>query len=149
MQRINRHQRHRRGAIWIGNDSAMRWNVIRVDLRDNERDVGLHSECRRIVDHDRAGIARDGRELSGDLAAGAKKCDINFVERSFIEFLNGNRLAAKRDFLADRSRGAECANAGDWKTAPFEYREKLGPNRSSRTNNGNITIFHNAKSERE
>ena len=65
VQRIERHERDRGGAVWIGDQSAMLLNVVAIDFRNHQRDIGFHPEDGRIIDHNRARRARDRRESAG------------------------------------------------------------------------------------
>ena len=80
MQRVNCHQRDCGRAIRIGNETAMFLYILPVDLRNNQWNVRIHSENRRVIDHNRAPFAGSRDEFSGSLSARAEKCDVNVVE---------------------------------------------------------------------
>ena len=80
MQRVNCHQRNCGRAIRIGNETAMFLYILPVDLWNNQWNVRIHSENRRVIDHNRAPFAGSRDEFSGSLSARAEKCDVNVVE---------------------------------------------------------------------
>jgi hypothetical protein len=65
-------------------------HVVRVDFRDHERHMRLHSKCRRFVDGDRIRLARDRNIISRNIAARAEERDIDLVEGSIVKFLYGD-----------------------------------------------------------
>ena len=101
MQRIKGHEHHGCCAIWIRDDSAMESHVLCVDLRNDERHMRIHSECRRLVDGDGIRLARDRDIVSGNVAASAEESDVDFFERSCIELCYRNRVAAELNGFPD------------------------------------------------
>src|SRR5712691_787062 len=95
VQRINRHQRNRRRAVWIRDQTAMLTHIFAVDFRNDERNVGVHPEYRRIIDDNRARVTSDRHKFAGNLAAGAEKCDVDLVEGILAELLNCDFSIAK------------------------------------------------------
>ena len=73
----------------------MATHVVRVDLRNHERHMRLHSKCRRFVDGDRIRLARDRNIISGDVAARAEESDIDLVEASIVKFFYGDGFTPK------------------------------------------------------
>src|SRR5262249_39073238 len=95
------HEHHRCCAIWIRDDSTMKLHVVWVDLGNHERDMRIHSECRRLVDRDRIRLARDWDESSGNIAARAEERDVDFFERFGVEFFYQDRVAAELNGFPD------------------------------------------------
>ena len=89
MQRIECHEHHGCCAIRIRDDSAMEFHVLCVDLRNDERHMRIHSECRRLVDRNGICLARDWDIASGNVAARAEESDVDFFERSASSFSTG------------------------------------------------------------
>ena len=79
----------------------MEFHVVGVDLRNDERHLRIHSECRRFVDRNRIGLTRDRNMASGDIAARAEERDVDFVEGSGIEFFDGDGIAAELNEFPD------------------------------------------------
>ena len=65
----------------IGDDALVPGQVVRVDLADDERDLGVHPPGRRVVDDGGAALGRFGGEAPGGIAAGAEERDVDAVER--------------------------------------------------------------------
>ena len=82
MQRKECHQHYGCCAIWIRDDSAMEFHVLCVDLRNDERHMRIHSECRRLVDRNGICLACDRDMAPGHIAARAEESDVDFFERS-------------------------------------------------------------------
>ena len=101
MQRVKRHEHHGCRAIWIRDDSAMESHVFCVDLRNDERHMRIHSECRRFVDRNGIRLARDRDIAPGHVAARAEESDVDFFERSGIEFFDRDRVAAELNGFPD------------------------------------------------
>ena len=53
----------------------MESHVLCVDLRNDERHMRIHSECRRFIDCNGICLARDRDIVSGHIAAGAEEGD--------------------------------------------------------------------------
>ena len=81
VQRIERHERDRGGAIWIRDQSGMLPNVFAIYFRNHQRDIGFHPEHGGIIDHNRAGRARDRCVTPRDVAAGAEEREIDALKR--------------------------------------------------------------------
>jgi hypothetical protein len=61
----------------------------------------IHSECRRFVDRNGICLACDRNILSGHVAARAEESDIDFFERSSIEFFHRDRITAELNGFPD------------------------------------------------
>src|SRR6202022_3481420 len=125
MQRVNCHQRDCGRAIWIGNETAVLLYVLPIDLRNDQRNVRIHSENRRGVDYDRARFARSRDEPSGGLSARAEKCDVDLVEGVFAEFFHCNWLIAKLNVFPRGSSGREHADVRHRKISPLQNAQQL------------------------
>src|SRR5215831_17641957 len=95
------HQHHSCRAIWICDDPAMKFHVLCVDLRNDERHMRIHSECRRLVDRDGISLARDWDIGSGNVAARAEESDIDFFKRSSFKLFNRDRVTTELNRFPD------------------------------------------------
>ena len=95
MQRIECHEHHGCCAIWIRDDTAMELHVPWVNLGNDERHMRIHSECGGLVDRNRICLARDWDIVSRNVAARAEESDVDFFERSGIEFFYRDRVTAE------------------------------------------------------
>ena len=66
VQRLERDDHLDRRAVGVGDDPPVLRDVVRVDLGDDQRNVGVHPEGARVVDDDRAGRRRDRAPLPRD-----------------------------------------------------------------------------------
>src|SRR6266404_7590112 len=98
---MQRHEHHGCCAIWIRDDSAMEFHILWVDLRNDERHMRVHAECRRLVDRNGICLARDRDTVSGNVATRAEESDFDFFERSGIEFFYEDRVTAELNGFPD------------------------------------------------
>ena len=106
MQRLQRDDQLDRRAVRIGDNPAFRvlGDGLRVDLRHDQRDVGLHAEARGVVDDHGARLRRTRREDIGHLGAGRGEDDIDTTEVIGVEALDlENVVLAERNLTADRA----------------------------------------------
>ena len=98
----------------------------RVDLRHDERHVGIHAKRRRVVDDDRAGLDGGRRELLRRAAAGREQADVDAREAGFsVSSCTGQILAAELHRLAGRARGREQLELLQRKLALLEAVKQL------------------------
>ena len=111
-----RHQdgRHlHRGAVRVGDDARVAFEVARVDLRDDERDRRVHPPGRRVVDDRRATGDGSRRELLRDVGAGREQGDIDTVEGIGHRLGDLERATVDRHGPAGRSTGREQSQLTD------------------------------------
>ena len=99
----------------------MKSHVLGVDLRNDKWHMRIHSECGGLIDHDGICLARDWDEGSGNVAARAEESDVDFFERSAIEFFDRDRLTAELNRFPDGTRRTNRTQTCDRKTSPFQY----------------------------
>src|SRR5262249_28658516 len=121
---------------------GMGGEIGRVDLWNQQRQGGLHSERRRFVDRNRVGLARDRDIFFGNIAIGAEERDVDFVERPVCEFLYGNRFTAKPNRFPSRTRRGERAQIYHRKISSFEYAQQLSACSASRAYDGDVITSH-------
>jgi hypothetical protein len=94
----DRHGGHGR-AVRVGDDAPGHVvDVARVDLRDDERDLGVLPPGAGVVDHGRPGLGEAGGVLTGGAATGGEQGDVDA-----LQVLGGGR----GDVLDDDLRAAE------------------------------------------
>ena len=96
-----------RGAVRVGDDPLVAFQVVRIDLGHDERDVRLHPPGGRVVD-DRGAASRCGRcQIARDVRAGTEQGDIDAIEGLGDRFGDLDRLATDRHAPSGRSAGRE------------------------------------------
>ena len=106
VQRLQRDDHLDCRAVRVGDDVSLLVlpDRLRIDLRHDQRHVGLHAEGRGVVDHHRARLRRARRERLRRLAAGRGQHDIDVFEIEGVERLYSEDVVlAERDLPADRS----------------------------------------------
>jgi hypothetical protein len=98
----NRRQLHRR-AVGVRDDPRVALEIVRVHLRDHERDQRIHPPCGRVVDHGRAGRDGGGRQLPRRIGAGREQRDVDAVEGVGHRLADLERPAVDRDGPAGRA----------------------------------------------
>ena len=98
VQRVQPHQGNGSGAIRICDDSAMFFDLVRVDLRYDQRHVCIHAKGGAIVD-DHATLATGHLgKLKGVLRAGAENGNVQSLEGIGCCLLNDFKVSARLDF---------------------------------------------------
>ena len=120
----------------------MQPNIFRVNLRYNERHMRFHSKGRRIVDHDCVSLTSDWHKFPRDIAARAKKCDVDLIERSVAEFMHRNPRTPKLHGFSRRARGADRTQTRYGKTSPLEHLQQLLAHRTGRADDRDMIPFH-------
>jgi hypothetical protein len=80
---------HLRGrAVGAGDDAFVIANRVRVDLRNDQRHVGIHPPVPAFVDDDATALDGPGSEIAGDLVGRAADGEIHAVERFGFELFD-------------------------------------------------------------
>ena len=117
-------------------------HIVSVDLRNDQRHIGLHSEDRGIVDHDRSGRASDWNPPSRCFTPCAKKSDVDLIEGMFGESFDCDRVVTKSNRFSSGPRRGNRAQARARKTSSLEHAQKLPTDRASRAHHRNMIFFH-------
>ena len=141
VQRINCHQGDSGRAIWIRDDPLVLVYILAVDFRDNQRHIGFHPESRRIVDDDGAGTLGQGSKLARDFASCAKKCDIDVLERFFVQARNAVHFVTKRERFARGTSRTDCFQTGCRKVSALQNAQKLCAYGAGRADYGDVIAF--------
>ena len=71
-----------RRAVGVGDDPAVLGDIVGVDLRHDQGNVGVHAEGARVVDDDRAGGCGDRAPLPRNAGRRARKHNLDTSERA-------------------------------------------------------------------
>ena len=109
------------GAVGVGDDAFVAFQVVGVDLRDDQRHRGVHPPRRRVVDHGGAALRGFRRERLGGVAARTEQGDVDAVERVGRRFADDMLRATDVDGSPYRARRGEEPQFSDRKTALLEH----------------------------
>ena len=138
MQRMQRHERDRRGAVRIRDDAFVLLHVRAIDLRDDQRHVRIHAKGARVIHHHRARLHRERRVLSRDVAACAEERHVHAGKGVVAQFLDDDFLAAKRQRLARRPRRGEQRELAHGKVSLLQRLDHFDPDSSGGTDNRDV-----------
>ena len=90
MQGLKRDQHLNGGTIRVRDDVALgvARNRFGVDFGHDQRNIGIHTEMRGVVDHDAARLARARGKFFGNFGTGGRQADIHALKVEFCEILN-------------------------------------------------------------
>jgi hypothetical protein len=138
MQRIEGHQGDGGGAVRVGQDSVVIADIRSIDLGHDQRDAIVLAEGGRVVDDHAPGGGRNGGELAGDGTAGAEQGDVDALEAVLGELRDGDFLAGKGQFLADRTGRGKQGELANGEAASFENLQHLDTNGASCPDHGDV-----------
>ena len=95
MQRRQCNQSDDRRAVWIGNDAVMGKGVLRIDFRNDQRDIRIQTVCAAVVDDNSSFFGCSGQKTFGNIIFGCPKDNINIVKALFCCFFDRDRLSLK------------------------------------------------------
>jgi hypothetical protein len=99
-----------------------------IDLRHDQRHVGLHAKARGVIDDDRPGLGRARRELRRHLGAGRGQHDIDAAKVESVEAMHLEHIViAERHLPADRARGGQGHDLVGGKVPLGERCQHLAP----------------------
>ncbi len=136
VDRPQRRDRDDRRAVGIGDDSLMLFDRLRIDLRDDQRDLRVHAEGRRVVHHDRTGTRRNRSEALGLTAARREQRDMNAAEAVLRQFLHWHGFTAKRKRLARGTRRGEQPKLRERKLPSLQTLDQLNTHRAGGAHDG-------------
>ena len=141
MQRIQRHERDGRGAIWIGDDAFVFLHIGSVDFRHDERDTVVLTERAGIVHHHTTGFGCDGRKLPRNVAARAEQRDVDARERILGQFGDRDVCATKFERLAHRTGGRKQGEFAHGKIALLQRLDHFDADCTRRADNCYMRIL--------
>jgi hypothetical protein len=130
--RPKRYESDDRRAIRIGDEAAMGFDRRRIDLRHDQRDIGFHPKCRRVVDDDCAAADGPGRIIARDAAAGREQGQIDAGEAAFRERLDGDLTIGEGQYPTRRARRPEEAQFRDRKFAVCQHAQQFAADGAGR-----------------
>lgn len=130
VQRGDRHQHDDGRAVGVRDDALVRVDILGVHLGNHQRNVGLHAEGARVVDHQRARVDDALAELARDRRPGAEERQVDAAEGLVTQFLDGQLGALERHPLADRPGGGQELERLHGEAARFEDTEHLDAHRT-------------------
>ncbi len=137
MQRPEDDDHRQRGAVRVGDDAlgavAGRGGV---DLRHDQRDLGVHAEGPGVVDDDRPLGGGDRRPLGGHLVGHVEHRDVDAVEGFRGERDDLDLRAADDELAARRARGGDQADLAPHVLAGREQVEHDGADRAGGADDG-------------
>ena len=150
VQRLQRDDELRGRAIGIGDDVllAVALGGVGVDLRHDQRHVGVHAPGRGIVDDDAALRADLRRPFLRHRAARRHQADVGRREVVVLERLALEDAIAERDLLADRARRRQRDDFGDGETALGENLEHLAADIAGGARHRDLEALHEKRSFR-
>src|SRR4051794_35848337 len=117
VKRLGRQHHDHRRAVRVGDDALARvGDRVRVDLADDERDLGIHAPRARVVDHERAVGGKPRRPLARRPAAGAEQREVEAGDRVVTQGLDD----APVELAARRALGREEHDVVRGERAPLE-----------------------------
>ena len=120
----------------------MVFHIPAVDLRNDQRHIGVHSKRGTVVDDDRALLRRHGRERATDIATRGDEHEVNFTEQLRRRHFDRNLFTHALQLLADRAlRGAQ-ADIRYGEIAFFEHIQKDAPHRARCANYCDTASVH-------
>ena len=134
----DRHQLHGR-AIGVGDDPAVRVGGVRIDVRDDQRHIGLHAECRRVVDDRGACGDRNWRPLTRACRASGEDRDVDTLKGLGRHGLHRQLLALERHLRASAALRREQHELVDRQRALLEHLQHGAADRAGRTKDGDLS----------
>jgi hypothetical protein len=77
MERIERHEADSCRAVWVRDDPAMGFDVLRVDLWDHQRNLRRQAKCGGVVHDNRPAGHCSLSIIAGYSPAGTEKRDVD------------------------------------------------------------------------
>ena len=149
VQRLERGHPHHRRAVGVGDDPlAHAVQRVGVDLAHDQRDVGVHSPRRGVVDDDGSRSRETGREGERCGCACREQREVDTRDIRDGRVFHRNVGAAPRQVQPHRTRRCEETEPGDGKIALVEDRTHDTTHEARRTHDADIHGFNATGSAR-
>ena len=142
-QIVNRFQRHQHddgGAIRIGDDAFVFCNVFRVDFRDNQRHLRIHTEGGGVIDDYSASLGSFGSQSLADAATGEEGY-INVFEGFRFRFFYSIFLTANHQLFAGRAFRCQKLQGSELEISFFKQTDKFLADSAGSAQNGYAREF--------
>ena len=127
----------------------MPFHILRVDLRDDQRHIGVHAECGGVIHKYRTGLYDRGGKLLGDIVFRCAQHDIHALEGLVTGKLDGHILTLEFQGLA-RAAGAGQGNEfSNREISLLQNFDHFLSYSAGGTQNSNCICFHNLTSHKE
>ncbi len=130
-------------AVGVCDNALVIEGVSAVDLRDDQRHVGLKTEGGAVVDVHGAALFDGGGEFPGHVALNRAEDKVQTVEGVLVRLLDGDVLALEGDALADALGAGERTELIDGDVVLGEDLEHFLTNGARSAQNRDIQSFHN------
>src|SRR5688500_13563972 len=122
--------------------------IVGVNLRDDERHLGVHAIGARVIDHEAAVALCDWRVETRSLARRGEEDDVVFGSEALLGGLfDRDRFAAELHRLSGRTRRGEQAQALDRDFALLEQFQELAADNAGAADHGDVVGVQGAHSE--
>ena len=137
VERPQGQQRDNRGAVRVGDDPGVACDLVRIDLRYDQRYRRIHAKGRGIVD-DHGAMAHRGRcILARRLGAGREQRQVDAGESAVVQRRDGDVIPAEWQHRAGRSCRGVKAQFGERELAAFKDSEQFAADCAGRADNRN------------
>ena len=136
------HQRDDGCAVGVGDDAVVPRDILGVDLGDDERDLGVHTEGVGVVHHRGARLDGRGQKLLGDGVVRRAEHDVAARKRLGRGLLDHDVLAPEGKRLARRARARQKAQLTYRKILLLEALEHLRAHRTRGAEYRNRVVLH-------
>ena len=133
MQRPQTHQGDRRGAIRIGQNPLVPSRRLRIDLGHHERNIRIHAERRRVVDHHRTRFDRSRRKFFRNGPARAEQREVDTRESIRRQFAHLDRRTLEIELLAGRLGRSEQGQLAHRKFSALQHAHHFDAHRAGCT----------------
>ena len=142
IQGVDGHKAHDRGAVGVCDDALMLLHVLGIDLRDDQRHLGVETERRGVVDEHGPGLDDRGGKTLGDVVLRRAEDDVHALERLVARQLDRQLLPLPLHLLPHGARGRQQVQLCDGEVALGENLHHLLAHRAGGAQNGYVILFH-------
>ena len=140
INRLQCHQHDDGGAVRICDDAFVLCNILRIDLRNDERYFRIHAEGGGVVNDYSTAFGCFRCQRLADAAA-CKKSHINVFKRFGLGFLYRIFLAADHELLACTAFGGQKLQGSELEISFFKQTDKFLSDGTSSTKDGDAREF--------
>ena len=116
--------------------------VLRIDLRNDQRHVGIETEGGGIVHEYRARLDDGGGKLPRDVVFGRAEHDVHALKGALAGLLDAHGLLLPRKHLARAAAARQQMQLRNGEVPLGQNAHHLAPDRAGRAQNGYFVSFH-------